>query len=84
MARTGLVAGIQPAVVKLYDYYDPRKYNSILLRLETCLAKRLRDKRIIPIVRFNPLPDMPILGFSNSVTNKDMMSKIWTDGDTII
>ena len=32
----------------------------------------------------NPLPDMPILGFSNSAANKDMMSKIWTNGDTII
>ena len=32
----------------------------------------------------NPLPDMPILGFSNSVANKDMMSKIWTNGDTIL
>ena len=27
----------------------------------------------------NPLPHMPILGFSNSAVNKDMMSKIWTD-----
>ena len=33
---------------------------------------------------FNPLPAMPILGFLNSPGNKDMMSKIWTDGDTII
>ena len=32
----------------------------------------------------NPLPDMPILGSSNSAANKDMISKIWTDGDTII
>ena len=31
-----------------------------------------------------PLPDMPILGSSNSAANKDMMSKIWTNGDTII
>ena len=28
----------------------------------------------------NPLPDIPILGFFNSATNKDMMSKIWTNG----
>ena len=27
-----------------------------------------------------PLPDMPILGSSNLVENKDMMSKIWTNG----
>ena len=32
----------------------------------------------------NPLPDLPILGFSNSAANKDMMSKIWTNGYTII
>ena len=32
----------------------------------------------------NPLPDMSILGFSNSAANKDMISKIWTNGDTII
>ena len=33
---------------------------------------------------FNPLPHMPILGSSNSAANKDMISKIWTNGDTII
>ena len=27
---------------------------------------------------------MPILGFSSSIANKDMMAKIWTNGDTII
>ena len=31
----------------------------------------------------NPLPHMPVLGSSNSAANKDMMSKIWTNGDTI-
>ena len=34
--------------------------------------------------RVNPLPDTPISGFSKSEANKDMMSKIWTNGDTII
>ena len=29
---------------------------------------------------FKPLPDMPILGFSNSAANKDIMSDIWTNG----
>ena len=33
---------------------------------------------------FNPLPHMPILESSNSATNKDMMSKIWTNWETII
>ena len=32
---------------------------------------------------FNPLPYMSILGSSNTATNKDKMSKIWTDGDTL-
>ena len=31
----------------------------------------------------NPLPHMPILGSSNSAASKDMMSKIWTNGDSV-
>ena len=31
----------------------------------------------------NPLPHMPILGSSNSATNKAMMSKILTNGGTM-
>ena len=34
--------------------------------------------------RVNPFPDMQILGSSNSAANKDMMPKIWTNGDSII
>ena len=37
---------------------------------------------VLPL--FNPLSDMPILGSSNSAANKDMISKIWTNGYTII
>ena len=32
----------------------------------------------------NPLPAMPILGSSNLTENKDILSKIWTNGDTVI
>ena len=32
----------------------------------------------------NTLPDMQILGTSNSAANKDMVSKIWTNEDKII
>ena len=32
---------------------------------------------------FNPLPDMPILGSSISAANKDLMSKIWNNGDSL-
>ena len=31
----------------------------------------------------NHLPRMPILNSSSSAANKDMMAKIWTNGDTI-
>ena len=31
----------------------------------------------------SPLPDMPILGSSNSAANNDTMSKVLTNGDTI-
>ena len=40
-------------------------------------------KHILFLFFFNALPDMPILSSSNSAANKDMMSKIWTSGDTI-
>ena len=33
---------------------------------------------------YNPLPDMPILGPSNSAANKDMMSNKCTNGYTVI
>ena len=33
---------------------------------------------------FNPLPDKPILGYFSSTTSKDVMSKIRTNGDTLI
>ena len=35
-------------------------------------------------LKLNPLPHMVILGSSNSAANKDMMSRIWTNGDTVI
>ena len=39
------------------------------------------------MINFNnisPLPDMPIVDSSNLAAKKDMMSKIWTNGETII
>ena len=48
-------------------------------------ALNLDQSRILSSVKdFNPLPHMPILGSSNSAVNKDMKSKIWTNGDAII
>ena len=31
-----------------------------------------------------PVPDMPILGSSNLAAYRDIMSKIWTNGDSFI
>ena len=39
-------------------------------------------KRMISVFN-NPLPDMPILGSSNSAANKDVVSKLLTNVDTI-
>ena len=39
-------------------------------------------KSLLPYLIY-PVPDMPILGSSNSAANKDIMSKIWTNVDTI-
>ena len=38
----------------------------------------------VATVQINPLPDLSILGFSNSAANKDIMSKLWINWDTII
>ena len=49
-----------------------------------CYVHLLANQKCPELVNFNPLPDMPILGSSNSEANKDMMSKIWTTGYTNI
>ena len=50
-----------------------------------CLPSTLCFYRtFIPSVVMNPLPDLSFLDSSNSSANKDMMSKMWTNGDTII
>ena len=33
---------------------------------------------------FNSLLDRPILGYSSSTASKDIMSKIWTNENTVI
>ena len=62
------------------------RYEQFLL-VPQCFQKACfpeASKGVIVWEWVNPLPDLPILGFSNSAANKDMMSKIWTKGDTII
>ena len=39
-------------------------------------------KYVVDRFQVNTLPDIPILGSSDSAANKGLMSKIWTNGDT--
>ena len=39
---------------------------------------------IRPRILFNLSPDMPVLDSFSLAANKDMMEKIWTNGDTVI
>ena len=49
-----------------------------------CEAYHLPYHGIQTFQTLNPLPDMPILSSSNLTPNKDMLSKTWTNGDTVI
>ena len=45
---------------------------------------KIKLRTYITVYQQYPLPDMPIFASLNSAANKDMMSKVWTNGDTII
>ena len=55
-----------------------------ILHISTDVVATSNLVRVRKLSIFNPLHDMPILGPSNSAENNDMMSKIWTNWDTII
>ena len=62
------------------------RYEQFLLFLQ-CFQKVCfpgASKGVIVWEWVNPLPDMSILGSFNSAANKAMMSKVWTNGDSII
>ena len=54
-----------------FTYGQSIQYKMLLVRLHVYRS-------------INPLPHMAILGFTNSAAKRDMMSKIWMNGDTII
>ena len=66
----------------IYLFGNERVQVSVKLSGRTfCLqCKPLRQ----PLPSFNLLPHLPILGPPNSAANKDMMSKVWANGETII
>ena len=54
-------------------------YSILLNSLETAAHSNLH----VSVASLNPLPDMPIIGSSNSAEKRDMMSNILTNADTI-
>ena len=52
-------------------------------KYKVTLANTEQKKNLLKFLPLNPSPHMPILGSSNSATNKDIMSIILTNGDTI-
>ena len=53
---------------------------SSLSKTDTISSARLDILYVMYRNAFNPLPHMPILGFSDSAVNKDMMTKLWRSG----
>ena len=62
-----------------------RSVTSILSICETAaLIFQTQCSPLNLIINFNPLPDMPVLGSSNSAAIIVWMQKVWTNGDKII
>ena len=61
-------------------------YSTILARFELSSAKAFNKAKstVLSCGKELTLPDMPILGSFNSAANKDVVSKEWTNGDTVI
>ena len=70
-------------IERVYPYPAISDYAYILLTsiINFC---QLNPNQKNFILTFNPVPDMPNLGSSNSTANKDVVSKEGTDEDTII
>ena len=49
-----------------------------------CVCLQIGEARNGKGLGLNLFPHMPILGSSNSAANKDTVSKIWTNVDTVI
>ena len=67
---------------RLFKIVEKREFTFKLVLEMTCIKQStaLRDHYSDTTAHLNPLPDMPILGSSNSAAIKNMMSKIWTNG----
>ena len=80
----------QSAIFIKFEFVVSTSANSFNLDQSKILlfGKGLVDNKnficILLCTSMNPLPHMAIMGSSNLVPSTDMMSKIWTNGDTII
>ena len=64
-----------------FDFYRPDSWSYTYFRTQYGWFVLYVGKHFTLVYcKFNPLPDRPILGFSISVVNEVMMSKIWTNG----
>ena len=73
----GLLLSVYNLPVRFVTYFV-KLYPHVLLN-----AVDNKEWQYRLIMYFYPLPRMPILGPTNSAANKDMMSKILTNWDTI-
>ena len=86
-----IITTVELLLVGLMTTQQRSQYTCILLlvelQLEVMYANLFTSLWFIIIFRryefLIPLHDMPILGFSSSAANKDMMSKILTNEDAI-
>ena len=60
---------------------DSKKIPTVGMKVSIINRKQIKIKEH---AQLKPLPHMPILGSSNSAANKDMISLILKNGDTII
>ena len=68
-------------------FYPFQELSSTFIKFQiaTCKLFQFRSVKHLSFGKaVNPSPDLPNLSTSNSAANKHMMSKIWTNGDTII
>ena len=73
-------------VIGMYPIFLTQKQGCFMLHFHArmTISKTTSMKDLNHRNYFNPLPGMPISGSSNSAANKDMMSKIQKNWDTVI
>ena len=72
-------------VFEYNKYHYNKKFTYLLSLLHQSSVDIKSTTNLTPLfIILNPLPHMPILGSSDSTANKNQMSKIWMNWDSII